>query len=168
MASINFFDKKFQQETARTEVEFGIVDPDGSQKAFTTLDHKLFQAVVVNENRHPIQFVAIDHNMGIKKANGDDESTCDGMLYVGKRYLAFVELKDEMSGWISDAVGQLENTISIFAANHYIADFERRYAYAANKQHPSFAYSHKEMMQQFKNDTDFNLRIQNKIVVAIN
>lgn len=167
MASFNFFDKKFRQEAARTDSEFGIVDPGQSRPAFTTLDKGLFQARVFNQNGNPVQFVAIDHNMGIKRTNGNDESTCDGMLYVDKRYLAFVELKDEMSGWISDAVGQLGNTINIFAANHYITDFGIRLAFAANKQHPNFAYSHKEMMQQFKNDTKFVLRVQNHIVVRL-
>lgn len=168
MANINFFDKKLRLEATRTDMEFGIVDPGQSKPAFTTLDQNLYQAIVTNGKGHPIQFVAIDHNMCIKKANGkDDESTCDGMLYVDKRYLAFLELKDVMSGWIKDAVDQLENTINIFATNHYITDFDIRLAFAANKQHPNFAYSHKEMMLQFKNNTKFILRVQNAIIVNL-
>lgn len=164
MSQINFFDKAYFTEKARDDEEFRIFDPSNGQPATTTTDN-FYQAVVKNPNRHILQFVAIDHNMDIRKTDGELESTCDGMLFEEKEYLAFVELKDVASGWVSEAVGQLSNTIRLFKENHYYEDHKRRYAYAANSQHPIFHYSLKEMMQHFKADTNFNLRLTNIIDV---
>ena len=158
MANINFFDKAYLTEAARTDVEFGICDPGNAQPEFTTIDSPLYQAKVNNPTAQILQFVPIDHNFNIRRANGDLESTCDGMLYNDTTYLAFIELKDKESGWASEAVEQLRTTIVYFAANHNRDDFKRRYAYAANVKHPNFHKSFKEVMQQFFAETKFILR----------
>ena len=164
MVQVNFFDKAYFTETARNDEDFRIIDPSNGQPAHTT-DGDEYQAIVKNPKRHVLLFVPIDHNMDIRQADGNLESTCDGMLFEGKEYLAFVELKDVASSWVTEAVGQLINTIMLFKMNHYFEDFKRRYAYAANRQHPVFHYSLKETMQQFKKDTSFNLRISNTIEI---
>ncbi|MBQ4477095.1 MAG: hypothetical protein IJQ18_06040 [Paludibacteraceae bacterium] len=164
MANINFFDKRFQKEDARTDLEFGIYDPGDNKPAVTTSDTSLGQAIVKNQQKKIVQFVAIDHNMDIRKQNGNAESTCDGMLYVDTSFLAFVELKDELKNWISEAVSQLENTIKLFKENNY-RTFSKHRAYAANKKHPQYAYSEKERMQHFKNRTGFTLYINGTIVI---
>ena len=146
MANINFFDRAYLTEAARTDVEFGICDPGNAQPAHTTTDPQLYQARVNNPAG------------AIRRANGELESTCDGMLYEGTSYLAFVELKDKETSWASEAVEQLRTTISLFAANHNRDDFKRRYAYAANIKHPFFHKSFKEVMQQFTAETKFVLR----------
>lgn len=158
MATINFFDKKYLTEPARSDAEFGICDPGNAQPAFTTTDPQLYQAKVNNKEGQTLQFVPIDHNLNICRANGDLESTCDGMLYNDTPYLAFIELKDKEAGWASEAVEQLRTTIGIFCANHNMNDFRRRFAYAANVKHPNFHKSFKEVMQQFTADTKFILR----------
>lgn len=158
MANINFFDKAYLTEAARSDQEFGIYDPGNAQPALTTLDPQLFQAKVNNPTAKTIQFVPIDHNLDIHRTNGDLESTCDGMLYEGTSYLAFVEIKDKESSWASEAVEQLRKTISIFVENHNKDDFKRRFAYAANIKHPFFHKSFKEVMQQFASETKFVLR----------
>lgn len=158
MANINFFDRAYLTEATRTDVEFGICDPGNAQPAHTTTDPQLYQARVNNPAGATLQFVPIDHNLDIRRANGELESTCDGMLYEGTSYLAFVELKDKETSWASEAVEQLRTTISLFAANHNRDDFKRRYAYAANIKHPFFHKSFKEVMQQFTAETKFVLR----------
>ncbi len=158
MAQINFFDKAYLTEPARTDVEFGVCDPGDSKPAFTTIDPQLYQARIENPLAKTIQFVPVDHNLDIRRTNGDLESTCDGMLYESPAYIAFIELKDKESGWASEAVEQLGNTIGIFSLNHNIAGFRRRFAYAANCKHPYFHRSFKEVMQRFTAETKFVLR----------
>lgn len=158
MVKINFFDPAFQTEAARSDSEFGIFDPGNNLPAITTKDTNLYQAVVKNPQCHALQFVAVDHNMGIQRPNGDTESTCDGMMYDDHQYISFVELKDKDHGWASEAVEQLKTTIGIFVVNHRIEDYQRHFAYAVNTQHPAFNRSFKQLMQQFKAETKFVLR----------
>ena len=158
MEKIDFFDSAFQTEAARSDSEFGIYDPGNNLPAITTKDTNLYQAVVKNPQCYTLQFVAVDHNMGIQRPNGDTESTCDGMMYDDHQYISFVELKDKDHGWASEAVEQLKTTIGIFAANHRIEDYQRHFAYAVNVQHPAFNRSFKQVMQRFKAETKFVLR----------
>lgn len=158
MAKINFFDFAFQTEAARSDSEFGIFDPGNNRPAITTKDVNQYQAVVKNPQCHTLQFVAVDHNMNIRRPNGETESTCDGMMYDDHQYISFVELKDKDQGWASEAVEQLKTTIGVFAANHRVEDYQRRFAYAVNVQHPVFNRSFKQVMQQFKAETKFVLR----------
>ncbi|MBR3711304.1 MAG: hypothetical protein IKM99_10170 [Bacteroidales bacterium] len=164
MSQVNFFDKAYITEEPRDDAEFRIFDPGNGKLAQTTIGSQ-FQAIVKNPYKYVLQFVAIDHNMDIRNNDGNLESTCDGMLFQEKEYLAFIELKDVASSWVTEAIGQLSNTIKLFKENHYFADYKRRYAYASNCQHPVFHYSLKETMQHFKKDTHFNLRITNTIDV---
>ena len=165
MAKINFFDRAYLKESARTDLEFGIYDPGNAQPALTTTDPQLCQAKVKNPMAKTLQFVPIDYNFDIRRANGELESTCDGMLYEGTSYLAFVELKDKESSWASEAVEQLRTTISIFVENHNKEAFKRRFAYAVNTKHPNFHKSFKEVMQQFTSETKFVLRFQTDVNV---
>lgn len=143
MAKINFFDGAYMKEAARNDTEFGIYDPGNSRPALTTRDSQLYQAIVYNPFGHTLQFVPVDHNMDIRRANGEQESSCDGMMYDNQDYLVFIELKDKEHGWASEAVDQLRTTISLFSSNHNILDFKRRRAHAVNVQHPVFHRSFK-------------------------
>lgn len=107
----------------------------------------------------------VDHNMNIRKSNGDLESTCDGMiLYDDRKSIAFVELKDVRTGGAkADAKRQLKNTIVIFLSNHDYKFFNRRFAYIANKRHPHFNFSNKMEMQDFNNKYHFRLLPQTDI-----
>ena len=158
MGKTNFFDKAYHTEAARTDVEFGIYDPGNAMPALTTTDPHLYQVQVNNPLANSLQFVPIDHNLDIRRANGELESTCDGMLYNATSYLAFVELKDKGAGWASEAVEQLRTTIRVFTENHERDAFRRRFAYAANVRHPFFHKSFKETIQQFTAETKFVLR----------
>ena len=165
MARWNFFDLAYQLEGSRTDEVFGIFDPGNDRPACTTSNPDLYQAVVCNPHQRALQFVPIDHNLNIRRSNGDLESTCDGMMYDGNDYLAFIELKDKDQGWASEAEGQLRTTISLFKANHGDSRFRQRCTYAVNVRHPFFHPSFKQVMQQFKSQTGFILRFGRKIVV---
>lgn len=167
MVNIDFFDTKHKTEPPRNDTRFNLYDPGENHPVITTTDPNLYQAKVSNDHNYLIELIPIDHNIDLKDSNDNQLSTCDGLLHtVGNNgFIAFFELKDEMKDWITDAVSQLEQTIEIFRRHHKSSDFLHRYAFAANKRHPRFAFSHKEMMQQFKNRYDFHLLIQNDIVV---
>lgn len=158
MTKLNFFDVAYLTENARNDAEFGVCDPGNSKPAYTTTDAKQIQATILNPHCHTLQFVPIDHNLNILRSDGNFESTCDGMIYDGKTYLAFIELKDKKVGWANEAVEQLRTTIGIFEENHNAEEYKHRYAFAVNVQHPVFHHSFKEVMQQFKATTKFVLR----------
>ena len=112
-------------------------------------------------------FMPLDHNIVIHPTPDTTYSLCDGMLYESnKDFLAFIELKVRKESWMNEAVTQLRSTIELFSENHDISEYRKRVAYAANKKHPRFNSSHKEIMQNFRNDTKFRLLIQNNIEVA--
>lgn len=168
MPSVNFFNTKHKTEPPRNDKEFKVHDPGNNLPAITTpADSELYQAIVHNPRQLLLEFIPIDHNITFQDSNGNKISTCDGLLHTleNNEYIAFVELKDEMSGWITDAKDQLGNTIDLFRRNHVYTDYTRRYAYAASREHPQFAFSRKQMMQEFKNTYGFSLRIQNEINV---
>lgn len=162
MSSINYFHPKYKREEPRTNVHFGI--NDNGVLAYTTLDEDAI-VKVINNNRQSIQFTPVDHNIVVLE-NGNERSQCDGMLYIEtSKELTFVEMKDCGKNWIIEAIGQLKSTITHFSSNHIIADFKKRKAYAANKQHPFFQYSKKELIEEFRNQTGFRLNITNEIVI---
>jgi hypothetical protein len=91
---------------------------------------------------------------------------CDGMLYDHeKTWIAFVEMKEQISEWMRDARKQLESTINSFRDCHDIRLFKFRFAYAANRKHPHFQFSQKQVMQEFYNQYKFRLLFQNNIDV---
>lgn len=58
-----------------------------------------------------------------------------------------------------------EDEAGIFKSCHVITAFRHRVAYACNKKHPSFACSHKEYMQRFRNEHNVRLIIDCHIVL---
>lgn len=163
MPSINYFHPQYKREEPRADVTFGISD-NGTLAYTTSLDENVITEVT-NNNCRNIQFTPIDHNIIIIE-NGNERSQCDGMLYVeATKELIFIEMKDSNKNWINEAIEQLKSTITHFSSNHIVTDFKKRNAYAANKQHPFFQYSKKELAEVFRNQTKFRLNITNKIVI---
>lgn len=66
------------------------------------------------------------------------QSLCDGMLFHGQEWLAFVELKVKKDDWIQHGIDQLASTIKLFCENHDYKAFRHREAYAANRKSPRF------------------------------
>ena len=146
----------------------GIQQGENGTMARTTLENEEdWNAVVTNETGKAMTFMPLDHNIVIHPTPDTTYSLCDGMLYESnKDFLAFIELKVRKESWMNEAVTQLRSTIELFSENHDISEYRKRVAYAANKKHPRFNSSHKEIMQNFRNDTKFRLLIQNNIEVA--
>ena len=158
---INFFDAKYNTESARDDSSFGL--SDDNRMAFTTNVPSLIIAEVSNPANVLVQFVPVDHNIIVKDTLGQDVSMCDAMIYTPdkspKKDIHFIELKDQMANWRQKAISQLESTIQIISQNHVLEDFRYRVATAANKAHPQFNYSMKEKCQEFREKNKFRLNI---------
>ncbi len=168
---VNFFASVYQREEPRTDSEFGIndaVQQDGDEGfAYTTVENatKPWNAVVENSKCHEVLFLPLDHNIIIHPVPSAIYSLCDGMLIRKNEWIAFVELKVQNGNWIQHNIEQLESTIKLFCQNHDYSSFRHRVAYAANRKHPQFHYSHRVQMNEFYSKTKFRLLIQNNITV---
>ena len=157
----------FDRTTASYEVAddlFGIQD-EHPAIVTTEGDAKEWNAVVRNSSGDKITFVPLDHQIVIKPTPSTTYSLCDCMLYRDKYWLAVVELKNQASSWIEDAISQLKSTIDVIENCPQASVFTRREAYAANRKHPAFSYSAKSRMNDFRNKTKFRLIITNEIIV---
>lgn len=150
---------------------FGICDDeDKSEKTPAYVDcnadnRKNWIAEVNNSSGAPVEFIAVDNKIEILREDGNLENRCDAMLH-NEKYIIFVELKNQRQEWIKHAVEeQLATTINIFKQNHDISVFRHKFAYACNKQHPSFASSHKEYMHKFRKEHGVRLVICNEITI---
>ena len=167
MDRIDFFKKESEVSAKR----FGICDDtDEGAKTPAYIDTNPdneceWIACVDNRTTKSVCFIAVDNKIEIRRANGEMENRCDAMLH-NEDYLVFIELKDLKKNWIQHAVEeQLLPTINVFKANHAISTVRHRLAYACNKKHPQFAYSHKVYMQQFKDTTGVRLIIGRDIIL---
>lgn len=167
MSKVNFLSQAHRCEEVKYDKVLGICDPEGERPAHTTSENEGLKwiAIIQNPQNMGVQFVPIDKNILIYRANGDMERTCDGMILYGPN-ICFVELKDvRVGGWLSEAIGQLAKTIEIFNLNHNYRDFEKRHAYPANCRHPQFQCSCREQLQEFRNKYHFTLIPKATIVI---
>ena len=168
MIKVNFFALEHRKEPVKRDFFLGICDPDGEDPAYTTSEHGCDKwcAKIENKEHKKIQFIAIDKNIDIRKPNGEQESRCDGMIFAADTMeLCFVELKDyHVGGYIGDATDQLLTTIEYFLANHHYEDYHNRRAFACNPQHPNFAFSARQRINEFYNTTHFRLLPQATII----
>lgn len=168
---INFFASVYKREQPRKDFLFGVNDgiqQNGDQgMAYTSTDEgtKPWNACVYNHEGCEVCFTPLDHNVIIHPTPSETYSLCDGVLKHGQEWLAFVELKVVGEGWIQNNIDQLESTIRLFHNNHDYKAFRHREAYAANRRHPMYHFSHKVQMNEFHSRTKFRLLIQNSIKV---
>ncbi|MBY0244571.1 MAG: hypothetical protein K2Q03_03855 [Sphingobacteriaceae bacterium] len=165
--SVNFFETNCKEES-RNEKQFGICDDQNGTKAYTdTTDSTKWIAKVKNLKEIDVSFTAIDNCIIVfKEGTNDKESSCDGMLTFSQS-LYLVELKKQgTGGWISDAKGQLENTIKLISENHDLANFRYKKAFACNRKHPSFTViDTAERKSFFERTGGFRIDVQAEIVV---
>jgi hypothetical protein len=157
-ATINFFDRSYQTEEVHSDELFGICD-DGKLAFIDTSDEGHWNARVENKDKQPVNFVPVDHNIIVYDYDYNEVSMCDAMLYIPQHWLAFVELKTSPKRWISEAVSQLQSTISIFKRYHDSTMFTRRQAYASNRCRPQYHSSQRELLDKFRRETGFRLNI---------
>ena len=162
---IDFFIPVCQTSNISASV-FGLCDPKNGGPAYVDFSNPdTWVAGVENRGEISLNFTAVDNCIEIFREDGQMENRCDGIL-TGGDYLIFIELKDQREEWIQHAVeNQLKTTIEYFKANYDIARYKKRYAYACNKRHPQFQYSHMSMMEEFRHTTGVRLCIVNKIVI---
>lgn len=142
------------KENHRTDTEFGICDDEDGSKAYTDTDNPTnWIATVSNKSKKNVSFIAVD-NCIFKKTDEPGRRRCDGML-VTQDQLYFVELKNQMKSWISDAIEQLESTIEFFKESHNLEDFKHKKAFACNKKHRFF--------QEIDNETNLSFFRKNKV-----
>lgn len=165
--SVNFFETDCKEES-RNVKQFGICDDQNGTIAYTDIfDSTKWIAKVKNDKGIDVTFTAIDNCIVIlKEGTKDKESSCDGMLTFAQS-LYLVELKEKGSGgWISDARGQLENTIKLISENHDLSNFRYKKAFACNRKHPSFTViDTAERKSFFERTGGFRIDIQAEIVV---
>lgn len=154
--------------TVTTEKAFGICDdePPPAKQAYLDFENSdTWIAWVDNNDGKEVKFTAIDNCVEIRRANGEQESRCDGML-THDRTIAFVELKDRDSGrWLGDATDQLKMTIKIYKAELGLTSFDRYFACVVNKQRPNFKAASTSFSQKFEDETDFVLMIEQVIKI---
>jgi hypothetical protein len=154
--------------TVTSEAIFGICDdaPPSVDPAYLSfVNAEDWIAWVDNEKIKDITFTAIDHCVEIVRANGEQESRCDGMLTFD-RTISFVELKDRDGGrWLGDATDQLKITIKIYKADVGLTAFDRYFAYVVNKQRPNFKAASTSFSQKFEDETDFVLMVEQMIKI---
>lgn len=154
---IDFFKDACKSESSKTE--FGLCDDIANSPAYIDENTKTkWIGVVKNPNGRDAQFYAIDNCLGLRRADGTLESSCDGVLKESLN-LIFVELKERQSGsWFGDGRKQLTNTIKIFKANHNVADFSSITAHVCNNLKPLANSGRAVAIQMFKDDTGYILR----------
>ena len=164
---MDFFDAKYNKESARNDILFGIIDREAEPYARTTADHAddPWDAVVNNPSNQKLNFIPIDKNI-VERENGNKKKSCDGMLYkIDKSFLAFIEIKDRRKSDFAHACEQLASTIELFAENHEIKSFKKRLAFVADHRRPKFQYTHSSEMNEFHSKNHFRLLYQNTIEV---
>lgn len=162
MPKLDFFAKQYVTEPPRTETSFGIIDDGSLSRTTIEGDSAQWDAIVTNVRQLTVHFVPVDHNIEVRRPNGDLESLCDAMLW-RDGWVCFVEIKDRHESWISEAVEQLKSTIAVFKASHDWNGYGKREAYACNRRHGRFKASKMQEMNDFRRETGFRLNIVNTI-----
>ncbi len=157
----------FFQHTCMTESEkneFGLCDDIPNQKAYINENEPdKWIGNVKNPNGKHVWFFAIDNCTNIRQANGNLESTCDGVLKESDN-LIFVELKEaRRKGWFAEGKQQIANTINIFRANYNVKDFGTIKAYVCNNLKPKSNSGRATSIQEFKDKTGCILYDTNEI-----
>jgi hypothetical protein len=161
---INFLESKYQNTTNKKR--FGLCDdvpPPHKPAYLDEKNGKKWIAVVNNEYRFLLLFVALDNSIDLKKDNGKKDKCCDALLSYNSTMI-FVELKQRTdSEWIKDGEKQLRQTIKHFELSEDAQRYPNKKAYIANSKCPKFRTTQKMRMDKFYGETGYVLRIENRI-----
>lgn len=164
--SINFFEIGCQDKT--NQIEFGLCDNIPNHRAYIDLTDKTkWIAIIENSNVFDVTFTAIDNCIDIRRADGNMESRCDGMITYADN-LAFIELKERdvpNKVWVKKGEDQLRTIIAIFEMNHEMSVYKDKKAYLVNKLKPDFPVGQSSRMEKFEDETGYTFIIQQKIVL---
>lgn len=159
--NLNFFEGTCQEPSISAPL-FGVCD---NNKAYSKLtDPNTWIATVKNDNQVALTLTAVDKCV-LQDNDLPGVGRCDAML-TSDVHLYFLELKDQKKDWQQDAVDQLESTIQLFIANHSIANFRHKKAFACNRAHRHFAEIDQETNLRFFRKYSFRLDIQAEVVMV--
>ena len=169
---IDFLNSQYERVTSKKI--FGLCDDKEDNKP-AYLDEEngaKWIAVVENEELKEIHFIAIDNCIDIwrDEVKKEMDNRCDGMLWYEERTVIFVELKNRESkkdknAWVEEGEKQLKRTIEYFEKTEQSNKFTEKRAYIANKAYPKFKESQLQRMNNFKKETGYTLRIENRIKI---
>ena len=168
---IDFFNS--QCKSVSNKKLFGLCDEqDNEEPAYLDEQNEdKWIAVVENQELKEVHFIAIDYCIDIwrYKEKKEMDNRCDGMLWY-ETSIVFVELKDRVSrkntnDWVKNGEKQLKRTIEYFEKTGQSDKFTEKRAYIANKAHPKFKESQIHRMKNFKKETGYTLRIENRIKI---
>jgi hypothetical protein len=154
--------------------KFGLRDdqPPALEPAYIdTANPTEWVAEVTNNNRIDVTFKAVDRCVPLFRANGDQESRCDGFLLFGQNVI-FVELKDRtdtlsLNEWVEKGRKQLTATITNFIQFHNPTNYIFSVAHVCNKQRPLAVAGINTEVQRFKNDTKLLLNNQIGVLLVV-
>lgn len=164
---MSFFDSRHQYiSTKRT---FGLCDDELPPHKHAYLDENdgsKWIAIVENGTQIEVKFVALDHCIKLLKPDGKKEDRCSDGLLEYDSAIIFVELTTAThKKWKSDKDEQLRITISHFEKTKESKQYEIKKAYIANSNFRVLRPSYQSRMDKFLNDTGYDLRIENRIVI---
>lgn len=152
------------QESARNEQEFGICDNNDGTKAYTDITNPdKWIAKVLNPQEIQVSFIAVDKCI-LQDSDESGRGRCDGILITDNQ-LYFVELKNQMKSWKTDAIEQLDSTIDFFKESHDISEFKHKKAYACNKKFKHFQEIDNELNLSFFRKHQIRIDVQAEIII---
>ncbi len=156
---IDFFDSKCKTRSNRQS--FGLCDdpPPSEEPAYIDEENpEIWIGEVSNPNETEIEFYAVDKCVKIQRADGKDQSRCDGILKYSNK-LIFVELKSRRSvKWFQKGRKQLTITFQAFAENYDLKEFSQIEAQVCNSLKPRAHVGQAVNIQKFMDDTGLILR----------
>ena len=165
---INFFPK--EHITSSSKRKFGICDRPAPAAEKAYIAEKQGQDWIAAVDNYPqikVNFVPVDHCIELRRADGNMDNRCDGFLFY-KDTIIFVELKQRKgkgNQWIKDGEQQLRSTIGYFEQQEAARKFSIKKAYIANSERPLFRTGQAVRMDHFFSDTNYILRIENRITI---
>lgn len=164
---MNFFDSKYQYVS--TKKTFGLCDDEPPPHKPAYLDEtngSKWIAIVANATQLEVKFVALDHCIKLLKPDGKTEDRCSDGLLEYDSTIIFVELTTAThKNWKSDKDEQLRITISHFEKTQESKRYDIKKAYIANSNFRLLRPSYQSRMDKFLNETGYDLRIENRIVI---
>ncbi len=163
---IDFFKDKCKSSS--NSEEFGICDDIDNNTAIAYIDEENpdnWIGIVSNPNQFEASFYAVDHCVTINREDGSQEKSCDGILSYNNN-LVFIELKKrKRSPWAREGKNQIIKSVMFFNDNYDINSFDKIEAYVCNQIRPLVNQGRASMLEEFKNNTGINLKIQQRIQI---
>ena len=146
------------------QVQFGLCDDQNTTRAYVdTANPAKWMATVKNPSQKAVTFTAIDKCV-MQDADEPGRGRCDGMLTTDD-LLYLVELKDQKTNWIPQAIAQLESTIQFIREHHDISRFRHKKAFACNKRRQVFTTIENDLQLRFRRDYGFRIDIQGEVSI---